>query len=166
MYHRWRSYDVWFLRYKVRQKVYCHSGPFFTLEPSDLPEKSKFCKNEKKAQKYYHFTFGYHKWQSYDVWFLRYGTQQTEFFSFWTIFCPLSPLPHPFPLPPPLPPPPPTLATQKNQNSEKMKKHLEISSFYRSAAKIMIECYTIPEIWHVMDVIIFHSGLFFALLCS
>ena len=39
----------------------------------------------------------YHKWQSYDVWFLRYGTQPTEFFSFWTIFCPLTPLPHPLP---------------------------------------------------------------------
>ena len=29
----------------------------------------------------------------------------------------------------------------------------------------MIICYTVPEIWHVTDVIvIFHSGLFFALL--
>ena len=28
----------------------------------------------------------------------------------------------------------------------------------------MIKCYTVPEIWYVMDVIIFHFGPFFALL--
>ena len=31
--------------------------------------------------------------------------------------------------------------------------------------KIMIICYTVPEIWHMTDVIsVFHFGLFFALL--
>ena len=44
-------------------------------------------------------------------------------------------------------------------------KHLEISLFYTSVPKSMIICYTVPEIWHVTDVIvIFHFGLFFALL--
>ena len=53
----------------------------------------------------------------------------------------------------------------KNQNFEKMKKHLEISSFYTSVPKIMIICYTVPEIWCVTDVsFIFHFGLVFALL--
>ena len=48
--------------------------------------------------------------------------------------------------------------------SKKLKKHLEIS-FYTSVPKIMILRYTVPEIWHVMDVIfIFHFELFFALL--
>ena len=73
-----------------------------------------------------------------------------NFLSFWAIFCPLT-----------------ALTTQKNQNFEKMKekKDLEISSFYTSVPKIMIICHTVPEIWHVMDVIvIFHFGLFFALL--
>ena len=28
-----------------------------------------------------------HKWQSHDVWFLKYGAWQTDFLSFWTIFC-------------------------------------------------------------------------------
>ena len=40
----------------------------------------------------YHFTLVYHKWQSYDVWFPRYGARLTEFFSFGTIFCPFTPL--------------------------------------------------------------------------
>ena len=46
----------------------------------------------------------------------------------------------------------------KNQNFEKMKN-------YTSVPKIMIICYTVPKIWRVTDVIvIFHFGLFFALL--
>ena len=46
-----------------------------------------------------------------------------------------------------------------------MIKTLEISSFYTSVPKIMIICYTVPEIWHLTDVIvIFHFGLFFVLL--
>ena len=45
----------------------------------------------------------------------------------------------------------------------KEKKHLEIS-LYTSVPKVMIICYTVPEIWCVTDVIIVHFGLFFALL--
>ena len=51
----------------------------------------------------------------------------------------------------------------KNQNFEKKKKTLEISSFCTSVTKIMIICYTVPETWQVTAVIfIFHFGLFFA----
>ena len=47
----------------------------------------------------------------------------------------------------------------------KIKKSLEISSFYKSVPKIRIICYSVPEIWCMLDVIvIFHFGLFFALL--
>ena len=45
----------------------------------------------------------------------------------------------------------------KNQNLQKMKKMPGISSFCNSVSKIMIICYTIPEISCVMDVIIFHA---------
>ena len=69
------------------------------------------------------------------------------YFSFWAIFCPFTPL-----------------TAQKIKILKKWKKHLEISSFYTSVPKIMIICYTIPEIWCVTDVIIFHFGPFFALL--
>ena len=55
------------------------------------------------------------------------------------------------------------LTAHKMKISKKMKKILEIS-FYTSVPKIMIICYTVPEIWHVTHVIfIFHSGLFFTL---
>ena len=39
----------------------------------------------------------------------------------------------------------------KNLSFEKMKKTLEISSFYTSVPKIMIICYTLPEKWCVTD---------------
>ena len=49
--------------------------------------------------------------------------------------------------------------------SKKWNKTLDISSFYTSAPKILIMHYTVSEIWHVTDVsVIFHLGLFFALL--
>ena len=58
-----------------------------------------------------------------------------------------------------------TTNSLKNQNFKKMKKSLEISSFYILVPEIMIISYTVPEIWHMTDVIvIFHFGLFFALL--
>ena len=52
--------------------------PFY--HPLD-PENKNFQKNGKKMKKwrYYHFTHVYHKQQSYDVWFLRYGAWRTEF---------------------------------------------------------------------------------------
>ena len=58
------------------------------------------------------------------------------FLSSWAIFCPFTPL-----------------AAQIMKIS-KMKKRLEISSFYTSAPKIMVIGYNVPEIWHVMDVIV------------
>ena len=52
-----------------------------------------------------------------------------------------------------------------SKQKKKNKKHHEILSFYASVQKIMIISYTLPEIWHVMDVIdVFHFGQFLALL--
>ena len=66
------------------------------------------------------------------------------YFSFGTIFLPVYPPNSP-----------------KNQNLERMKKLQEILSFYDSVPKIMIICHTVPDIWCVTDVIIFHFGSFF-----
>ena len=53
------------------------------------------------------------------------------------------------------------LTDPKMKISMKWKKHLEISSVYTSVTKIMIICYTVPEIWHVTNIIvIFHFGHF------
>ena len=59
--------EIW----SMKDTIFCHFGPFFALLPPIIPKKSKFWKNEKTTWRYYHFTHVYHKWQSYDVWFLR-----------------------------------------------------------------------------------------------
>ena len=79
--------EIW----SVTDRIFCHSGQFFALLHPYRPRKSKFLKNWKNTWRYYHFKNVHHKWQSYDVWFLRYGMQQTEFLSFWTVFCPFAP---------------------------------------------------------------------------
>ena len=88
----------------------------------------------------------YHKFQSYDVWFLRYQAWQIEFFVILDHFLPFYPYKNP--------------KKAKFWKNEKMP--LEISSFYINVPKIMIICYTILEIWCATDVIlIFYFGIFF-----
>ena len=91
----------------------------------------------------------HHKLQSYDVWFLRYWAWQIKSFAILDNFLPIY-----------------FLKTRKSKFWKNEKRHLEISSFYKIVPKIRIMCYTAPEIWHITDVIIviFHFGLFFALL--
>ena len=70
-----------------------------------------------------------------------------SYFSFWAIFCLIT-----------------HLTAKKIKISKKWKEHSEISPLYTNVLKIMIICYTVPEIWCMTDVIvIFHFGLFFAL---
>ena len=96
-------YEIW----SATDSSFCHSGLFFALLPPYGPRKSTFCENEKNTWRYYHFTNVYHKQKSYDVWFLRYGVQQTEFFVILGHFLPFYP-PN----------------NTKNQNFEKTKKAL------------------------------------------
>ena len=52
-----------------------------------LTPKIKIWNKCKKPWRYYPITHVYHKWRSYDVWFIRYKTRQS-FLSFWK-FCAL-----------------------------------------------------------------------------
>ena len=178
-------YGFWDIRHDG-QEFYVILGHFLPFDPPNTPKILNFLKM-KKTRTYYHFKLVYHKWQPYDVWLLRYGTRQ-NIFSFWTIFCPFTPL------------------TTQKINFEKMKKmpgdiilhmctihenHMMYGSwdmehnrqnfvsldhfwpFYhlkqtrkprfektkkcmemQSISKIVIICYTVPGIWHVMDVFI------------
>ena len=67
------------------KNVFC---PFIPLST----QKSKFWKTEKIVWRYHHFTHLSHKWQSYDVWLLRYRVQWTEFFVTLYHFLPFYPL--------------------------------------------------------------------------
>ena len=108
-------------------------------------------------------------WQSYDVWFLRYGEWQTQFLSFyargyhflhvcttnddhirygyWDMKCDRQNLLsfwaifYPF-----------TLLTSWKIKSKKKKKHLEISSFYTCVQQMTIIWCMIPEIWCMTDI--------------
>ena len=114
--HMQGSWDTEWDRHKIFV-IFCHSVP---CQPPDNPENQNF-KIEKHTWRYYHFTHLHYKWnlhykwQSYDVWFLRYGAWQTEFLSFWTVFCSFTP----------------PLRTQKIKILKKWKNHLKILSFYK-----------------------------------
>ena len=89
----------------------------------------------------------YHKWQPYDIWFLRYEPSNTDFFVILGHFLPL------------------TSPKIKIFNKIKNKNTKRYNHFTQVEPKIMIICYTVSEIWHVTDVtFIFHFCLFFALL--
>ena len=116
-------------------RIFCHFGPFSDLWLSWQFNISKFWKNEKKAWRYHDFTLKYHKWRSYDLWFLTYRAVQTFLLPFSAIFC-LYPT-----------------NNLKNQNFEKTKKCFEIS-FYTC----------VPQMTIIWCVSFCRFGLYFALL--
>ena len=78
VYHKWQWYHVWFLRYGAQQTGFFVILDLFTLLPHNL--KNQNFKQMKKHLEILSFYTVNHKGQSYDVWFLRYGAWQTEFF--------------------------------------------------------------------------------------
>ena len=81
VYHKSKSHHVCFLRYKVqRTELFVILGHFLPFDPPNNPKNQNFEKMKKSTWRYHHFTQVYHKWQSYDIWFLRYQLQQTDFF--------------------------------------------------------------------------------------
>ena len=93
VHHKWQSYEVRFLRYVVWQTIF-----FFVILSQFLPFyplmilKIKILKNEKNVCKCYPFTNVYHKWRSYDIWFLKYKVQQTDISVILGHFLPFYPL--------------------------------------------------------------------------
>ena len=105
-------YGSWDTEYNV-QSILSFRTIFYSFTPLTT-WKIKTWKNEKTKWRYYHFTFVFHKWQSYVVWFPKYGAWQTEFVVILDHFCPVNPL-----------------TTQKIIILKKWRrKILEISSFY------------------------------------
>ena len=131
----------------MTERIFCHFGQFFAHLPPKNPENQNFEKMKKipgdiimlnKCTKN-------HDHMLCCSWDMAHD-RCNGYFSFWAIFCPFTPL-----------------TARKMKISNKWKKYLEMSSFYTSVPKIMIIWYTVPEIWHVTDVIvIFHFGLFLA----
>ena len=123
--------------WSATDKIFCLFEQFFALfPPSNNPENQNFERMKNKTCRYYHFTLVYHKYRSYDLWFLRYGAWQTEFFVILGYFCPLT-----------------SLTTQKIKILIKFKKCLEISSFYTCVPQMTITWCMILEIWSAIDII-------------
>ena len=86
VYHKWKSYDIKCDRQNLSfWTIFCPLTPLTTW-------KIKKLKNWKKSLEIYHFTQVYLKWQSYDVWFLRYEAWRTKFFCHFGPFFALLPL--------------------------------------------------------------------------
>ena len=150
MYHKWKSYYVWFLRYGARRTEFFvildHFLPFY---PPNNPKNQNFEKMKKMSGDIIilHTCTKNYDQMMYGSWDMVHDRCNC-YFSFWAIFCPFTPL-----------------TAQKIKILKKWKKCLEISSFYIRVPKIMIRWCTVPEIWCVTDVIVIsHFGLFFALL--
>ena len=74
-------YDVRFFRYGVRQTYFfVILGHFLHIYHTTNNTQNQNFEKIKNTWRYYWFTTVYHKWQSYHVWFLRYGLLRTEFF--------------------------------------------------------------------------------------
>ena len=136
-------YGSWDLEHN-RQIFFFILDYFLPFYPPNNPENQNFEKMKKNIWRYHHFTQVYCKWQSYDLWLLRYEAQQTEFFLIWAIFCPFTPL-----------------STQKIKILKKRKKSREILSFSTSVPQMTIIWYMVPEIWSVTARMFCHFGPFF-----
>ena len=79
-YQKSQSYEVQLLRYRVRDRIFCHFGPIFALLPHYWHRKLKFRKNKKKKHwRYYHLcTCVPQKLRVVQL--MRYGPQQIYFF--------------------------------------------------------------------------------------
>ena len=85
MYHKWRSYDVWFLRYKARRtEFFVILGHFLHFDPPNNPKKFKFWKKSLEILSFY---ICVSQMTSGDICFLRSGVWDS-LLSFWAIFCP------------------------------------------------------------------------------
>ena len=136
MYHKWQSHDVWFLRYEAWQtEFFVIFDCFLLFYPPNNP-KNQFWKTEKKAG---------------DMIILHKCTNNYVHM----LYCSLDMACNEC-----------NRYNPKNQNFKKKFKKIrpEISSFDKSLPKIMTICYTVSEIWYVMDVIILHFGPFFVIL--
>ena len=119
VYHKRKSYHMKYGSWDIRHnRVFCHFLPF---DPTNNLKNLNFEKMKKTPGDIiilHKHTINY----NHDVWFPRYEAWPTELFAVLGHFSPFYPTNNP-----------------KNQNFEKMKKSLAISTFYTCVPKIMIK---------------------------
>ena len=144
MYHKWPSYDVWFLRYGAWWTAFFvildHFLHFYL--PNNLKNQNFEKMKKLPGEIFLHICTINDNTMMYGPWDVEHDGQ--NFLSFWTIFS--------------------SLTARKIKIKKNEKYSWRYYHFNNSVPKIMIICYTVPEIWHITDVIVFfHFGLFFAL---
>ena len=148
VYHKSNLYDVWFLWDGVREtECFVILGHFLPFYPLNDPENQNFEKKIKKCLEilsFYTYTWTINEDHMMYIWFLKYKVRETKFFVILSHFLPFQPPDN-----------------SENQNFEKMKKHLQILSFYTLAPWMTIIWCMVPELWSATDRIFCHSGLFF-----
>ena len=88
VYHKSRSYDVWFLRYKVqRTKFFVILGHFLPYDPPNNPKNQSFKKTKKSPGDIIILCMSTINTNSWDM-----ECVSQIFFSFWAIFCRFTPL--------------------------------------------------------------------------
>ena len=85
----WKNDASWGM--ECNRHIFCPFGPFFALLPHYWTQKLKFGKIVKQTWRYYPFTHVYHKWGSYELWFLGHKARRTEFFVILGHFLPFYP---------------------------------------------------------------------------
>ena len=110
--------------------IFCHLDQFFTFYPTNNPENQNFEKLKKKTPGGIVILHKCTINDNHKMYASGDMKHDREFFVILGHFLPFYPPNKP-----------------KNLNFEKMKKTLEISSFYKSVPKIMIIYYTALEIW-------------------
>ena len=147
-----KSTIIWYMvteTLSVIDRIFCHHGTFFALLPPMEPENQNFEKMKKALEDIIilqmftindsHMIYGFSDMECNRQTFLSF----LSFSKFWK-------------------------NGKKNPADiiilHKWKKIQQISSFYTSVPKIMIKCYSSPQVWHVTDVIIFYFWPFFVLL--
>ena len=133
MYHKLKSYDGWFLRYKARRvEFFVILGHFSPFDPPNNSINQNFEKMKKMPGDIIilHLCTTNDNHVMYGSWYMEHGRIFCRF-GYFLAFK--------------------TTNRPKNQNFEKWKKRQGISSFYTCAAEIMITWCTVPEIWCTTD---------------
>ena len=152
VYYEWRSYYIWFLRYKAQERdflsfwvIFCPLTLRTTQEIKIFKKNGKNNKNDKPGDIIIWHLCTTNDDMMYGSWNMEHNRQD---FSHFAPFLPFYP---------------PNKPENQKLKKKKDKSTWRYISFYTSVPKIMIICYNVPEIWHVTDVIIFHFGPSFAL---
>ena len=91
MYHKWELYDVWFLRYGVWLRIFCHFGLFLPFYNPNNPKNYNFEKIKKTHGDIIilHMCTKNGNHMMYGSWDMEHDKQ--NFLSFWTTFCHFTP---------------------------------------------------------------------------